>query len=163
FVTQLALDRDTVQAFYANRGYQSASVTTEAEMSADGAAVDIRFHVNEGTRVFVDHVLIVGNVRTRTSTIERELQFKPGDPLGLGADRQRDILVSVEEAPATTIGYGGGLQALQRLRSTENSGATADLQLGPRVFFETGRRNLFGKNRSINLFTRVSVRSQNDG
>jgi outer membrane protein assembly factor BamA len=35
--------------------------------------------------VFVDHVLIVGNDRTKTATIERELRFKAGEPLGLEA------------------------------------------------------------------------------
>lgn len=186
FVTQLALDRDTVQLYYANRGYQSATVTTDAVIAPDGSSVDIAFTVSEGTRVFVDHVLISGNERTRTATIERELQFKAGDPLGLESisesqrrlsalglfrrvritelghgDARRDILVAVEEAPATTVGYGGGLQALQLLRNVNDTGASADLQFGPRVFFETGRRNLFGKNRSVNVFTRVSVRPQN--
>jgi outer membrane protein assembly factor BamA len=32
------------------------------------------------------------------------------------------------------------------------------MELAPRGFFEIGRRNLGGKNRSINLFTRVSIR-----
>ena len=45
-------------------------------------------HVREGPQVFVDHVLIVGNVRTSAETIERELQVKPGDPLSLSADQR---------------------------------------------------------------------------
>ena len=86
--------------------------------------------------MFVDHVLIVGNVRTSTSTIERELQVKAGDPFSLAAinesqrrltalglfrraritelrhgdETTRDLLVTVEEAPPTTIGYGGGFE-----------------------------------------------------
>ena len=86
--------------------------------------------------MFVDHVLIVGNVRTSNETIERELQLKPGDPLGLAAvnesqrrlaslglfrraritelrigdETKRDLLVTIEEAPATTVWYGGGFE-----------------------------------------------------
>ena len=36
--------------------------------------------------------------------------------------------------------------------------ATEQLEVAPRAFFEIGRRNLFGKNRSVNLFTRISLR-----
>ena len=86
--------------------------------------------------MFVDHVLIVGNVRTQTETIERELQIKAGDPFSLaainesqrrltalglfrraritelrhGGETTRDLLVTIEEAPPTTSGYGGGVE-----------------------------------------------------
>ena len=106
------------------------------------------FAIREGPQVFVDHVLIVGNVRTSTSTIERELQLKPGDPFSLGAindsqrrlaalglfrraritelrhgdETTRDLLVTVEEAPPTTIGYGGGVEGgLRVVQSAENA------------------------------------------
>ena len=65
---------------------------------------------------------------------------------------------SSRKAPVTTIGYGGGVEAGQRLRD-ESGVADAQLEFAPRAFFEVGRRNLFGKNRSINLFTRVSIGS----
>ena len=42
------------------------------------------------------------------------------------------------------------------------SQAVERLEFAPRGFFEIGRRNLWGKNRSIDLFTRVSLRRQND-
>jgi outer membrane protein assembly complex protein YaeT len=188
FVTQLAVDRDAIQLAYANRGFQSVSVESRPRIGADGRNADVEFTVHEGPRVFVEHVLIVGNKRTRTETIERELQFKPGDPLGLAAisetqrrlaalglfrranitelghgdESRRDVLVTLEEAPVTTIGYGGGLQARQRPRRTVQGGdvATEELEFAPRAFFEVGRRNLFGKNRSINLFTRISLRQR---
>ena len=133
----------------------------------------------------MDHVLIVGNVRIRTDVIERELQLKAGDPLGLAAvaesqrrlsalglfrrtrlasvghgdETRRDLVVTVEEAPVTTIGYGGGVEVEPRTVRAD-SGAVQELQFAPRAFFETGRRNLFGKNRSVNVFTGVSVRTK---
>src|SRR4029077_3092029 len=99
------------------------------------------------------------------------LRIKPGDPLGLGAvsdgqrrltelglfrrvritevahgeEARRDLLVTVEEAPPTTIGYGGGVEAAERIRTDEASGAAVQhLEFAPRAFFEVGRRNLFG-------------------
>ena len=51
-----------------------ATVDAQPEFSADGTHVRVAFSVREGPPVFVDHVLIVGNVRTRTDTVQRELQ-----------------------------------------------------------------------------------------
>jgi outer membrane protein insertion porin family len=180
----LAVDRDTLQLRLANLGFQSATVITNPGISADGRSADVLFTVREGQRISVDHVLIVGNQRTRTATIERELQFRAGEPLGLeqvnesqrrlaalglfrrvrinelahGDESKRDVLVSVEEAPATTVGFGGGVEAGELLLTDEETKtASQHLEVAPRAFFEIGRRNLFGKNRSVNLFTRVSL------
>jgi outer membrane protein insertion porin family len=183
---QLAVDRDAIQQYYADRGYLNATVSGAPGLSEDGTQADVVYTVRAGPRVFVDHVLIVGNDRIRAETIEQELQIRPGDPLGLAAvnesqrrlaalglfrrtrilqlghgdETTRDVLVSVEEAAPTTIGYGGGLELAQRFRRREATGvpASARLEFAPRAFFEVTRRNLFGKNRSVNLFTRISLR-----
>lgn len=188
FATQMAIDRDGLELKYANLGYPNATVGSNPGLSPDGSGADVVFNVREGPRIFVDHVLISGAKRTRTETIERELQLKSGDPLGLAAvaesqrrlaalglfrrtritelghgdETTRDLLVSVEESPATTVGYGGGLEVGQRVR-TENGVANEALEVAPRAFFEIGRRNLLGKNRSVNLFTRVSLRPNDTG
>lgn len=189
YATQLALDQDAIQLKYANAGFRSASVTGMPNISADGRRAEVVFTVEEGPQVFIDHILIVGTQRTNPDTIRRELQFKSGDPLGLmaisesqrrlatlglfrrtriselghGAETSRDVLVTIEEAPVTTIGYGGGLETKPVIRGSAAAGgvATEALEFAPRAFFEIGRRNLFGKNRSVNLFTRVSLRPQN--
>ena len=79
--------------------------------------------------------------------------------VGHGDETRRDLVVTVEEAPVTTIGYGGGVEVEPRTVRAD-SGAVQELQFAPRAFFETGRRNLFGKNRSVNVFTGVSVRTK---
>ena len=186
FLTQMVMDRDTIQRHYVDRGYLNASVTSNPGLSADDTRADVLFSVRAGVLIRVEHVLIVGNTRTRAEIIERELQMGPGDPIGLAAVNEsqrrlaalglfrrtrisevghgdetlRDLLVSVEEAPPTTIGYGGGLELAQRIRRREadSSLASTKLEVAPRAFFEISRRNLFGKNRSVNLFTRISVR-----
>jgi outer membrane protein assembly complex protein YaeT len=188
FLPQMAIDRDMLQLHYANRGYPGATIETNPGLNADGSRAAVVFTVREGPRIVVDHVLVAGNTRTRTETIERELQLKPGDPLGLedvlesqrrlaalglfrrsritqlahGDETTRDLLITVEESPATTVGYGGGLEAGQRIGTGQTSGVAAEqVEVAPRAFFEVGRRNLFGKNRSINLFTRISLRPDN--
>ena len=184
FVTQLAIDRDAILLQYANRGFRSASVRFNPGLSVDRSRADVVFTVQEGPELRVGHVLIGGNTRTSRAIVEREIQLKPGDPLGLaavsetqrrlaalglfrrtriaevthGAESTRDLLVTVEEAPVTTVGYGGGLEVAQRIRRTPGETAEERLEFAPRAFFDIGRRNLFGRNRSINLFTRISLR-----
>lgn len=181
----VARDRDALQLLYATRGYESATVTPQLGFSGDRSRVAVRYVITEGPQIFVEHVLIVGNTRTSTSLIRRELRIAPGDPmnvqaltesqrrlvaLGLfrrvqvtelrhGSSTHRDVLVSVEEAPATTIAYGGGLEVGMRPRAAGDTGAAIDrLEVAPRALFEITRSNLFGKNRSISLFSRVSLR-----
>ena len=186
FLAQMALDRDAIQQEYANLGFQSATVETNPGLSADHARADVVFTVHEGPRVLVDHVLIVGNVRTKTETIEREVRFKSGDALSpaainetqrrlvdLGLFRRiditaighsedsRDVLISVEESPVTTISYGGGVGANEFILTNASGIAEQQLEFAPRAFFEIGRRNLFGTNRSVNLFTSLSLYPKN--
>jgi len=54
-------------------------VEARPQFTQNDTHVDIRFDIREGPRVFVDHIVIAGNVRTTVNTIERELWT----PLGL--------------------------------------------------------------------------------
>lgn len=189
FDAQLRRDIDAMQLQYANLGYRSATVQAQPGFTPDRAEVNLLFTVREGPRIFVDHILIAGNLRTSAQTIERELQLKPGDPLSLEAEYEsqrrlaalqlfrrapqltelrhgdetlRDLLVTVEEAAPTTLGYGGGVEGRLRVvpSAVEGGFAQQKFDLAPRAFVDLGRRNLFGKNRSINLFASVSLHPQ---
>ncbi len=183
--SQVATDRDNLQLLYLNRGYQNAHVDLAPAFSADRTQVEVTFAITEGPLVRVDHVLIVGNSRTSSATILRELLLQPGEPLGYadllesqrrlsalglfrrvritelrhGSDPNRDVLVTVEEAPATTVGWGGGLEGGFLPRTDAAGVAVERFDVAPRGFFEVGRRNLWGKNRSANLYSRLSFRS----
>jgi outer membrane protein insertion porin family len=183
---QVREDRLAIQQLYLNRGFQS--VLVEAAPPAE-APFAVTFVIREGRQTIVDHLIVVGNRRVDTDTILAEVRLRPGQPFGQ-ADRlesQRrlaelatfrrisitqanegraeghvDVIVQVEEAPATTIGYGGGLEVGRRLRSDVSGGTEDTLRFSPRGFLELGRRNLFGGNRSATLFTRLSLGTRND-
>jgi len=184
---ELTADRDRVELEYLNRGYESVQVAPATTLADNGTRADVRVAVTEGPQIIVDHVIIVGNERTSTETIERELLLRPGEPLGYtariesqqrlaalglfrrvtidevrrGGEPRRDVIVQVEEAPPTTVGFGGGVEGGVRLRPTGAGGQAEErFEVVPRGFFEVGRRNLWGKNRSVNLFTRVSLRAR---
>ena len=180
----ITADREAIALVYLDRGFDRVRVESSMEDQPDGN-VDVAFTVSEGDQVLVDRVLIVGNRRTSASTIERALALKPGDPLGLSAlfesqrslralgvfrrvtvtgigepgEASRDLLVLVEEAAPTSIGYGGGVEAGRYLRQDEPGGqANERIEVAARGFFEIGRQNLWGSTRSVNLFTRLSLR-----
>ena len=188
YVRSLMLaDRDAVLAHFLNQGYEAASVQVDAVFNEN--VVDLIFLIEPGNQILVDHVLITGQEHISAATIRRELTLRPGQPLGRdriaesqrrlsalglfrriritelshGHENRRDVLVAVEEAPATTLGYGGGFEAGTRLRRGRSDGGRAveRVEFAPRGFFEIERRNLWGKNRSLGLFTRVSLRPQN--
>ena len=190
FEPQISGDADSIALVYLNRGYPEVTVQPAPKAIGDGSKVELSFSIYEGPRILIDHVLVVGNQRTSRDTILREVQLKSGQPLSqqqedetrtritsLGLFRRvdisylqlpgelnrRDVVITVEEAPVTTISYGGGVEGGRRLvRSSESADAVAveEFQVAPRGFFQVSRRNLFGKDRSIDLFTRVSFRPQ---
>jgi outer membrane protein insertion porin family len=184
--SELAADRDRIDLEYRNRGYDRVAVRSEVARAENDTQADVRFVIEEGPQVLVDRVIIVGNTRTKPETIERELLIKPGQPLGysdliesrvrLGAlglfrrvtieelphatEPRRDIFVRVEEAKPTVIGIGPGIEGSFTVRRDESGEAVEQFEFAPRGFFQIGRNNLWGKNRSVNLFTRVSLRSR---
>ncbi|MYD70967.1 MAG: BamA/TamA family outer membrane protein [Acidobacteria bacterium] len=191
YAPQVNADRDALLTRYLNEGFDRVRINVDAAFSDDLTLVDLTYLIAEGAQVLVDHVLIVGNRQVDAETIRREVTLTPGSPLGLddvaetrrrlnalgmfrrldirefshGRDDRRDVIIEVDEAPGTRIGYGGGFELSQRLRREvrgARSAAVERIEFAPRGSFEVGRRNLWGKNRSIDLFTRVSVRRKND-
>jgi outer membrane protein assembly factor BamA len=185
YAPNIAADRDAIDVLYLDNGYESARTTPRITRSADGTLANVVFHVDEGPQTIVDHILIVGNTRTDPKVIRRELLLTPGKPLGYsdrvesqrrlaalglfrrvqiselphGAPNARDVVVTVEEAQRTTIGFGGGAQIDRLLRASAPGAEARDVyEFAPRGFFEIGRRNVGGKNRSLNLYTRLSLR-----
>jgi outer membrane protein assembly complex protein YaeT len=180
----LFADRDAIERWYRNQGYLSALATPAVTVDDSGRAV-VTWAIREGEQFRVDHVLITGNDRISASVIRRELRLGQGDPLSVDAIAEsqqrlsqlglfrrvrivdlprsgsplRDLLVSVEESPATTITYGGGLTVGRRLRQGEDGGPAEErIDVAPRGFLEVSRRNLWGKNRTLSFFARASLR-----
>jgi len=164
----LAAARNGLLAAYRNAGYLDVQVVADAKFSNDGSQVQLELKVNAGPRTLVDHVVIAGLDHTHESVVRRALTVSEGDPLGLEAvlDSQRrlaelgifsrtsvreldpesvghrSLLVSVAEGPRTAVAYGVGYAERELLRGS----------------IEVTRRNLFGRNRSLTLYVRGSLR-----
>jgi outer membrane protein assembly factor BamA len=182
---QTITDREAIVSKYLNLGFAEAIVEVQPGPSEEPTRMPLMFAIQEGPQTIVDHILIVGNQKTDPEVIRRELALKEGAPLGFdakfeshrrlaqlglfrriridelahGGTNRHDVIVTVEEAPRTSIGYGGGAEVSQRLRATGPNGEAEErLEFGPRGFFDIGRRNVGGRNRSVNLFVRVSLK-----
>ncbi|MEO8071275.1 MAG: POTRA domain-containing protein, partial [Acidobacteriota bacterium] len=189
-------DRQRLQTLYLDRGFRTASVRLDPEFSDAGRKVALHASVNEGPQVLIGDITVVGNERVSERLIRGESGLSPGQPLGDAAlqearqrlaemgtfrriqilqegrtsgDTEAHLVITVVEAPATTVGFGGGLEAgSYRRRVDAADGGDAGipqfrehLEFSPRGFFEIGRRNLGGRNRSVNFFSRAGLKAQN--
>jgi outer membrane protein insertion porin family len=164
----VARDRDALLTAYRDVGYAQAEVTPETTLSEDRSRANVLLRVRSGSRLSVDHVVVAGLEETAEDVVRREITLREGGPLGqqqviesqrrLGAlglfqrvsvaeidpesPGPRTILVSAEEAPLTTIAYGIGYSENDLLRGS----------------LEVTRRNLFGMDRTLSAFARLSFR-----
>ncbi len=92
--SQTLLDRSSknLEAFYNDRGYEQAKVTTQAIDHAP--KVDVEFHITEGTQTLVNNVEVTGNKNLVGKVLVAPAGFqlqagKPFSPRGLNDDRNR--------------------------------------------------------------------------
>lgn len=168
-VRALAADRSRVTTAYRNAGYLDAEVEPRVLFNEDRTRALVRLRVAPGRRLEVGQILVTGLERTREEVVLREVPLERGRALSLekflegqrrlsalglfervsltpleGERESRDVLVSLSEAPATTIAYGVGYSERDLFRGS----------------VEVTRRNLFGLDRTLTAFARVAFRGQ---
>ncbi|HTY63766.1 MAG TPA: outer membrane protein assembly factor BamA [Acidobacteriota bacterium] len=138
-------DRQTLLTAYNDLGYLRAQVTVKAGAQDEANSYPVEFQIREGSRAFVERILVLGNERTRDSVIEKKIRIKENEPLslvkmlqtqqglyGLGvfdqvrvapqnSDSQapyQDVVVRMEESKRFTMRYGLGYQEREKLRGT---------------------------------------------
>jgi outer membrane protein insertion porin family len=176
---------DAIHLEYRNRGYESSGVRAESELTEDSTQAVVRFIITEGPQSVIDHIIITGNDRTGAETITRALRIYEGGPLGYSAllesraqlaalglfrrveiqplrhsgESRRDVLIVIEEADPSIVDFAPGIEGGFRSRLGDDGQIEERFDFAPRGSFTIGRRNLWGKNRAVTLFTRVSLRS----
>ena len=186
-VVDVLSDRDAIVQAYHDLGYENVVVTPQPTFTENDTRADVRFTIVEGPQIIVDHVIIAGNRHISTETIEREIALRPGEPYGESAvvqsrlnlrrlelfqrvqietlqhsgESRRDVLVQVQESASTTVDFSGGVEGGFFARPTGEGGLAEDrFEATPRGSIQVTRRNLWGKNRTMTLFTRVSLRTR---
>ena len=135
----LSGDRDAVLGYYLSNGFdQVRSEVRQVKNAADPTRTDVTIDISEGHQVFIDHVVISGDRRTKPKLVQDALQVHAGDPLDQSAllDTQRrlynlalfnevnaavqnptgdasrkNVLVQLTEAKRWDVTYGFGFEA----------------------------------------------------
>ena len=149
---------------------------------AQAEPVRLTYRIEEGPQTKVRRILYSGYEHTRLGVIRREVEVKPDAPLRegqvvetqrrlynlgvfnrvtiepqnpTGTDRDKNLVVLVEEAKRYTLAYGGGFE-VQRLASTSNP-VGGQVQAAPRGILEISKLNLTGRADSLSLKLRGST------
>ena len=72
-IVEVVDDRDAIEQAYHDRGFEGVVVTPQPTFAENDTRADVRFTIVEGPQIIVDHVIIAGNRRISTETIEREI------------------------------------------------------------------------------------------
>ncbi len=173
-------DRDTILRYFGNRGYSHARVLTNRSPADQEHLINVEYQVTPGNQEMIERVVLLGNKHTRDGIVRRELTFSRNQPVNESAllesqrklydlglfnqvqiapqnpqteEAEKAILVSMEEAPRWTVGYGGGIE-VQRLGSNEPQG---QLKASPRVSLDVSRIGVGGRNQMLSFRGRLST------
>ena len=166
----LSGDRDAVLAYYLSNGFDQVRAEVRQMKSAtDPNRTDVVIDLTEGHQVFIDHVIISGDRRTKPAYVAKTLQVHAGDPLDQSAllDTQRrlynlalfnevnaavqnpdgdasrkNVLVQLTEARRWDVTYGFGFEAQtgQPASGTISPASAILLGLNPdTVYSQNGR------------------------
>lgn len=164
---------DVVQAMTERAGqigYAFAEVEPVINLDRDNLTIDLAYRIDEGPRVYVERIDILGNVRTLDEVIRREFRLAEGDPYNLALLRRSEqrvrnlgyfesvdvrtsrgsaadrIIITVEVSEISTgeLSFGAGF-------------STAD---GPLGDVRLAERNLLGRGQSVVANFTISGRRQ---
>lgn len=119
-------------------GYAFVEVRPQRQRNREQRTVDINFLVNEGPRVYIERIDVVGNTRTLDRVVRREVQLVEGDAFNRALlDRSRNLIrrlgffkeveitelpgskpdravvvVNVEEQPTGELSFGAGFSSV---------------------------------------------------
>ncbi len=158
-------DRSALANLYRREGFSQARI--ESQFERRDQDLKIIFQIEEGLRSRVGNVKVVGNRRTRTSTIARELVFKKGDPVRisdftqsqrrlyeLGVFRSVDVRI---EPTDTRVSESDVIVEVSELSELAfNYGVRFEAESGLELVTETQAPNLFGGAQHASLTTRWS-------
>ncbi|HET9177933.1 MAG TPA: POTRA domain-containing protein [Terriglobia bacterium] len=173
-------DRDSILRYFTNHGYSHASVNTSSAAAGQDHLMNVNYAVVPGNQQTIERVVLLGNKHARDGVVRRELTFGRNQPINDSAllesqrklydlglfnqvqiapqnpqaeETQKTVLVSMEEAPRWTLGYGGGVE-VQRLGSNEPQG---QLKASPRVSLEVSRIGVGGRDQTLSFRGRFST------
>jgi outer membrane protein insertion porin family len=149
---KLAVDRERLRIYYANRGYPDAQVNSVAEYDAAKNAYFINFTINEGQRYEFGNVGIETSISgLNTDVLRGTVRTGKGAQYSV-ADLQRSIEEMAYEATAQGYSFADVRARLDRDVATNTFNITYLVDEGARIYVE--RINITGNTKSRDFVIR---------
>jgi outer membrane protein insertion porin family len=151
-------------------GYAFAEVEPVPNKREDERTIDLTYVINQGSRVYIERIDIVGNVRTLDEVIRREFRVAEGDAFNtalLRRSRQRiENLGYFETVELNTL--PGSSPDKTRIETVVSERSTGELSFGagystsdgPLADIRLSERNLLGRGQSLQANFTISGRTQ---
>ncbi|MCP5081930.1 MAG: outer membrane protein assembly factor BamA [Alphaproteobacteria bacterium] len=163
-----SIEKLTLEA--GKRGFAFAQVRPKIERVANELVINLVYEMNEGPRVYIERIDIVGNVRTLDKVVRREIRLVEGDAYNrILVDRARRRITSLDYFEKVDILEQPGsspdkvvliFQVAEKSTGTLNFSAgysTTEQVLGSVSISE---RNLLGRGYFTSLATSLSFKRQ---
>ncbi|HAH09163.1 MAG TPA: outer membrane protein assembly factor BamA [Alphaproteobacteria bacterium] len=161
---------DALTILAGEKGYAFVDIRPRVKRNREDRVVDVVFKIEEGPRVYVDRINIVGNTRTLDKVIRREIRLSEGDAFnrvllnrsrsrirGLGFFKKVEITEEPGGAPdRTNLNVEVEEQSTGEL-SVSAGFSSADSIVGS---FSLTEKNLLGKGQFLRLQLQVSGERQ---
>lgn len=149
-------------------GYAFVDIEPDLEKLPDEQTIDLTYVVNEGARVYIERIDVIGNVRTLDEVVRREFRLSEGDAFNtalLRRSRQRiQNLGYFEKVDLRTLPGSAPDKTRIEIEVAEKStgelsfGAGFSTSDGPLGDIRLTERNLLGTGRSVTANFRLSDR-----
>jgi outer membrane protein assembly complex protein YaeT len=183
----VSTDRDTLLVYYGSHGFPNATFQWSSVPGPQPYTFNVRFLLTEGAQESVREVVITGLSTTRPELVQRQLVFKPGDPLspsamaetqrrlydlGIfagvnlavqnpdGTESARTVLYDMQEASRYSITTGVGAEFAR----IGGSNSVTDLSnpggapgFSPRFTFNISRLNFLGRAQTLGFQSKLST------
>ncbi len=163
-----SIEKITVEAGKA--GFAFAQVQPQIERDAADKTLTVKYNIQEGPRVYIERIDIIGNTRTLDEVIRRELRLAEGDAYNrILVDRARRRLTALDFFSKIDISERPGSapdKMILVIKVEEKSTgslhfsagySTTEGVIGSADYTE---RNLLGTGRQLNLKTSLSFKHQ---
>ena len=152
------------------RGFAFVDVRPRVRRDRDNQLINITFQVNEGPRVYIERINIVGNTRTLDRVIRREITLVEGDAFNrVLIDRSKARIRGLGFFSEVEINEEPGTAADRTVLTVEvEEQSTGELSIGAGFSstdsiigdFSVSERNLLGRGQFIRLRVSASRRRQ---
>ena len=151
-------------------GYAFVEINPQASKREEEDLIDLTYVINEGERVYIERIDIVGNVRTLDEVIRREFRLSEGDAFNtalLRRSRQRIQELGYFESVEMRTGAGSSpdrteieVEVSERSTGELSFGAGFSTSDGPLGDIRLTERNLLGRGQTVRANLTVSGRTQ---